>query len=112
MAQYGTETDFRIAPELSFTLPANLTDTGATIKAGTPVGGADNLLLNADAELAVTTDATTQGLLLHTTDTKGGAFATVMTEGFVNLNRLSEDVQALITDDIKTALPKITFLKR
>lgn len=113
MAIYGVQSDFRVAPELSFELPAYITGT-AKLKAGTPVGGATNFLADETAELSATTDATTQGLLLHEADptADGADTVAVMTAGIININRLDADVQALITDDIKAALPDITFIKR
>lgn len=113
MAVYGTQSEFRVAPELSFELPAIITGT-AKLAAGTPVGGATKFLEDGTAELTVTTDATTQGLLLHEANPTTDAPDTVavMTAGVVNINRLAESVQALITDDIKAALPDITFIKR
>lgn len=47
--EYGTHTDIRVAPELSFSLPATIDATNVQpdangrkiIRAGTPVGGGD-----------------------------------------------------------------------
>ena len=52
------------------------------------------------------------GVLLHDVDvTAGNQNATCLIFGFVNLNRLESATQALVTADVKAALPMIKFLK-
>ena len=52
------------------------------------------------------------GVLLHDADvTAGNQNATCLIFGFVNLNRLESATQALVTADVKAALPMIKFLK-
>ena len=114
--QYGTTSDFRLALELYFGLPATIQPAAnqTVVKAGNPLGGADRFLLDAMGKLSPVTDGTAQGLVLHQLDTDedDNTGRTVMTQGVVNLNMLDSDVQALITDDVKKALPFITFIKR
>lgn len=57
-----------------------------------------------------TVDAT--GILLHDVDvTDGTKNAQVVVFGFIDLTKLDEDVQALITADVKSALKMIQFVK-
>jgi hypothetical protein len=57
-----------------------------------------------------TVDAT--GILLHDVDVTGGTQnAQVVVFGFIDLTKLDEDVQALITADVKSALKMIQFVK-
>lgn len=82
------------------------------IPAGTPVGGADNVLEEDGAkQVAVATDATARGVLLHDVDvTSGQGNGTMLIFGFVNLNRIPN---VTIPDAVKTALDgKVTFLAR
>lgn len=53
------------------------------------------------------------GILLHDVDiTEGNANGSLLIWGFVNLNRLESDTQALVTPGVKSALSgKVTFLK-
>lgn len=82
------------------------------IKAGTPLEG----VLDTRETVALkktATAANTTCVALHDVDvTSGNANVAVLIWGFVNLNRLESDVQAMISADVKTALNgKITFLK-
>lgn len=78
-------------------------------KAGTPLSG------NLDARTTPFVKATDScdGVLLHDVDvTDGNANGTLLILGFVNTARLDSDVQALITNEIKTLLrAKVTFIK-
>lgn len=82
------------------------------IKAGTPLEGAldtrETVALKKTA-----TAANTTCVALHDVDvTSGNANVAVLIWGFVNLNRLESDVQAMISADVKTALKNtVTFLK-
>ena len=77
------------------------------VKAGTP--------MNCDltnSRVCSYGDKTADGVLLHDVDvTETSANGTLLIFGFVNVNRLANNVKALITDDVKTALnAKVTFL--
>lgn len=78
------------------------------VKAGTPLTG------SLDArETGFTTASSTDvvGVLLHDVDvTTGDANGTLLLFGFVNTNRLDTDVNALLTAEVKTALPMIKFM--
>lgn len=81
------------------------------IPLGTVVGGTESFLDNEQAVLSINSDATAQGVLEHEVDvTAGPADGTVFVEGYINLNRLPDEVT--ISDDAKKALTKITFVRR
>lgn len=116
---YGADKNILIAPELAFTIGCIVSDTGAgvvatddgrkIIKAGTPVGGATNVLENRQTVLE--TDGTAQGVILHDVDvTEGNNNATLVVAGYVDLLKLEDSVLALV-ETAKGNLPKITFMK-
>lgn len=77
------------------------------VKAGTPLTG------SLDKRTTAFTKATTTalGVLLHDVDvTDGNNNGTMLVFGFVNTNRLDDDVKTLLTDAIKTSLNMIKFL--
>lgn len=122
--EYTVQNEIRVAPELSFGMPALIDGSAVAadangkkiIKAGTPVGGATNFLQDATAKLAPFTGAegtTAQGLTAFDVDvTSGQGSVTVYTQGIFNLNRMDPAVQAELTDTVQAALTKMTFLKR
>lgn len=80
-------------------------------KAGTPITG------NLDERTTAFTKATGEnaanavGVLLHDVDvTVAENNATILLFGFVNVNRIDETTRALITEDVKEALPMIKFV--
>lgn len=84
------------------------------LKAGTPIAGDLTKRDGSTFALAVTGagGSNAVGVLLHDVDvTAGNQNATCLIFGFVNLNRLESATQALITADVKAALPMIKFLK-
>ena len=115
---YGTEKTILIAPELAFTIPVQVTNTGITadadgkkiIKAGTPIGGSTNVLENRNTVLVVANGSTAQGAILHDVDvTAGQENATMVVAGYVDLNKIAVANQPVA--DAKAALTKITFMK-
>jgi hypothetical protein len=115
---YGTEKTILIAPELAFTIPVQVTNTGITadadgkkiIKAGTPIGGSTNVLENRNTVLVVANGSTAQGVILHDVDvTAGQENATMVVAGYVDLNKIAVANQPVA--DAKAALTKITFMK-
>lgn len=84
--------------------------TKKIVEAGTPLKG-DLEDLNTAFVAADDTNGAT-GVLLHDLDVTGGDNnGTLLIFGFVNTNRLSDDVKDLLTDDVKGALDgKVTFL--
>lgn len=86
-------------------------DGRKVIKAGTPMIG------NLDARTSAMTPATgvgsesVVGVLLHDVDiTNGAANGTLLIFGFVNTNMLDSTTKALISANVKTALPMIKFI--
>lgn len=77
-------------------------------KAGTPITG------NIDDRTTAFTKATgadAVGVLLHDVDvTVAENNATILLFGFVNTNRIDETTRALITKEVKEALPMIRFV--
>ena len=115
---HGTEKTILIAPELAFTIPVQVTNTGVTadadgkkiIKAGTPIGGSTNVLENRNTVLVVANGSTAQGVILHDVDvTAGQENATMVVAGYVDLNKIAVADQPVA--DAKEALTKITFMK-
>ena len=105
------------ATQPSMAVGAVMSATGAVTvdgkkiqKAGTPVAGD---LTDRETEFTVAADDKAVGVLLHDVDvTNGAENATVLIFGFVDLNKLENDVATQITTTIKTALAgKVTFLK-
>lgn len=86
-----------------------VTENGKKIaKAGTPITG------NLDERTTAFTKATganAVGVLLHDVDvTVAENNATILLFGFVNTNRIDETTRALITNEVKEALPMIRFV--
>lgn len=84
------------------------------VKAGTPLAG------SLDARTTAFTKASSSGtpsasnavgILLHDVDvTAGENNGTLLIFGFVNTNRIDETTKALITAEVKAALPMINFV--
>ena len=78
------------------------------VKAGTPLTG------DLDARTTAFTKATganAVGVLLHDVDvTVAENNGTILLFGFVNTNRIDETTKALITEEVKKALPMIKFV--
>lgn len=102
MANYNFEKTVLDMHSFYYTLPCQVTNTGLNadsngkkiIKAGTPVGGDANALLNRDtAVLIATNDATngakTQGVVIHDVDvTAGQTTATVAFAGVIDMAKM------------------------
>lgn len=89
-------------------------DDGKKIaKAGTPLAG-DLTARGTAFTVASTTEGVSNavGILLHDVDvTDGTKNAQVVVFGFIDLNKLDTDVQALIDNGAKAALRMIQFVK-
>lgn len=117
-ASYANKKEILIAPELAFSIGCLVNGTGVTavngkkiIKAGTPVGGATDVLTNRQTVLSKVNDNTAQGIVLHDVDvTDGDANATLVLKGAVDLYKLDSDVAELITSAVKTKLEDIKFV--
>lgn len=119
-ATYGNEKQILIAPEVAVEIGCLVTNTGIDadaegrkiLKAGTPVGGGTNVLMNRQTVLTKQTGANAQGVVLHDVDvTAGQANATLVIEGVIDYEKVDEDVQALYTSTVLGAMPKITIMK-
>lgn len=121
-ASYNDVPQILIAPELAFSMGIVVDDTCGTVdsttgrkiaKAGTPVTGSLDDRVSTPFTKAQTTTGTSNavGILLHDVDlTKGDNNGAILVFGFVNTNRLDTATKALITAEVKAALPKITFV--
>ena len=119
---YTTPKSILIAPELAYSIPVIVGNTGVSagsddrkiIKDGTAIGGDTSVLTNRQTVLKVTNDSTngskSQGIILHDVDvTDGDANATMLVFGFVDLNKIDTDAQP--ASEVQKALTKITFMK-
>lgn len=122
--KYNDTTQILIDPSNYFAMGIVVDDTCGTVdsttgrkiaKAGTPVTG------NLDARTTAFTPAVTSGdtaatsnavgILLHDVDvTQGDNNGAILLFGFVNTNRIDATTKAKITNEVKKALGKITFV--
>lgn len=119
--KYNDTTQILIDPSNYFAMGIVVDDTCGTVdsttgrkiaKAGTPVTGDINARTTAFTP-AVTTTGTSNavGILLHDVDlTQGDNNGAILLFGFVNTNRIDVTTKAKITNEVKTALNKITFV--
>lgn len=119
-AEFGNDKQILIAPEVAVEIGCIVTNTGVDadtegkkiLKAGTPVGGSTDVLMNRQTVLTKQTGANAQGVLLHDVDvTAGEENATLVIEGVIDYEKVDEDVQALYTSTVLNAMPKITVMK-
>lgn len=79
------------------------------VKAGTPLTGN---LEDRETPFTGATVGNVTGVLLHDVDvTLGENNGTLLLFGFVNLNRIDEETRKLITEDVKSGLKMIQFVK-
>lgn len=117
-AQYTTPKTILVAPELAFTLPIKVTNTGISadsdgkkiLYAGQPIYG--DITARGTAFVKATTTegvSNANAVILHTVDvTDGAENATAVIFGFIDENKLDNVTVAAAE---KTALTKITFVK-
>lgn len=121
---YTAEKTILVAPELAFTLPIKVTNTGISadsdgkkiLYAGQPIYGditaRETAFVKATTTKGENDDPDTSNanaIILHTVDvTDGAENATAVIFGFVDENKLDN---VTITADEKVALSKITFVK-
>ena len=119
MAEIKFEKDIRIAPEVAVAFPCIVGNAGVTadengekwILAGTPIGGSVKFLENRQTVLTVSS-TNVQGVILHDTRVDGGnANATILVEGYVDLLKVEDSVNALLTTEVKNQLNKVVFMK-
>lgn len=103
------------------TLPARVTNTGITadsegkkiLKAGTPVYG-DITKRDTAFVKATTTEGVSNAtaIVLHDVDVTAGAEnATIVLAGCIDTLKLDTATKALITAEVKTALPRLIFVE-
>lgn len=84
------------------------------VKAGTPLTGSLDARTTAFTKASSTGSPATSnavGILLHDVDvTAGENNGTLLIFGFVNTNRIDSTTKALITAEVKAALPMIKFV--
>lgn len=113
----NNEKDIRLFPEVCVSIPCIVGNTGVTavdgkkiLKAGTPVGSAEDVFEDRKTVLA-DDDANAIGVVLHDVDvTSGNANASVLIAGYVDLLKVEESVATKISA-AKANLAKITFMK-
>lgn len=119
--KYNDTTQILIDPSNYFAMGIVVDDTCGTVdsttgrkiaKAGTPVTGDINARTTAFTPAATTTGTSNAvGILLHDVDlTQGDNNGAILLFGFVNTNRIDATTKAKITNEVKTALNKITFV--
>lgn len=103
------------------TLPARVTNTGITadsegkkiLKAGTPVSG--DITKRGTAFVKATTaegSSNATAIVLHDVDVTAGAEnATIVLAGCIDTLKLDAATKALITTEVKTALPRLIFVE-
>lgn len=121
----SAENSIIVADQLSFRAGVQLDNQNVVadadgkkfIKAGTPVGSAVDPLLTRTTVVTkcVTSEGAVspipRGLIYKTVDvTTGTVDAVLITEGVIDFAKIDTDTQALITDAVKNALPKIRFI--
>ena len=126
ITEYITPKTILSAPELAYTLPIKIANTGVNagsdgrkiLKAGTPIAGdltARGTAFKKATETAgsgssASTDAI--GLLLHDVDvTNGTENGTILVSGAVDIAKIDATTAALYTKATKSALNKIIFMK-
>lgn len=81
------------------------------VKAGTPLAGSLDARTTAFTKASTSTGSNAVGILLHDVDvTAGENNGTLLIFGFVNTNRIDATTKALITAEVKAALPMIKFV--
>lgn len=115
---YGIRKDIVIGVESYYiALPAQVTNTGVDadsdgrkiLRAGTPLAGD---ITKRDTAFTKTNGNTAKAILLHDVDvTEGANNATIVLAGCIDLLKLDTATQALITSDVKAALPRIIFVE-
>lgn len=99
------------------TLPARVTNTGVDadsdgkkiLRAGTPLAGD---IEKRGTAFTKTNSNTARAILLHDVDVTAGAEnATIILAGCVDLLKIDSTTRALITSNVKGAIPRIIFVE-
>ena len=116
-----TRNNILLAPELAFTLPCKVANTGVgadsdgkkIVKAGTPLVGDLKVRDTAYTAATAATTSNVVGVLLHDVDvTSGDKNATVVVSGFVDETMLDSSVATIVdTAGVAAAMPRIVVIK-
>lgn len=111
----GKQILFAVEHQVSMGIVVNQTvgvteGTKKIAKAGTPLTGNLDERRTAFTEATTSTDSNAVGILLHDVDvTVDNNNGVILLFGFVNTNMIDDTTKAKITEDVKKALPMITF---
>lgn len=119
---YGNRKTILIGQESFYiALPAIVGNTGLTadsngkkiLKAGTPIAGNIEKRDTAFVKASTTENkSNATAILLHDVDvTSGNNNGTIVLAGCIDLLKLESDVKALVTTEVKTALPRVIFVE-
>lgn len=114
---FGAPTQILLNPDLQFSVGVVVSNAKAVdengkkiVKAGTPLVG--SLDARNTAFTVATSAANVQGILLHDVDvTKGNGNGTLLIFGFVNADKIDTATKALLTSEVKAAIPQVKFIK-
>lgn len=120
--EYGIRKDIVIGVESYYiALPAQVTNTGISadsegkkiLRAGTPVSGDITKRDTAFVKASTSGGASNAtAIVLHDVDvTEGANNATIVLAACIDTLKLDTDTKALITSEVKTALPRIIFVE-
>lgn len=119
---YDNTSDFLIAPENAEALSCRISNADVDdgiVRAGTPLYVASGKSIFLDRDEVLTTSsansAVLSGIARHTYYEKdfdeNVANGAILYKGTVDIYKLDSDVQDLITSDVISGLPQITFIK-
>lgn len=114
---YGAPVQILLNPDFQFSVGVVVSNATAVeeggrkvVKAGTPLAG--NLDARNTAFTVATEAANVQGILLHDVDvTDGNGNGTLLIFGFVNPDKIDATTRAMLTTEIKAAIPQVKFIK-
>lgn len=105
---FGSAPIFAVGINVSATGAVTDDDGNKVFRAGTPFAGD---LKNRATAFTVATGADAVGVLMHDVYPDVDTNTQLIIHGFINLDKMDADTQALITADVETAVPMIKFLK-
>ena len=114
---FGAPVQILLNPDLQFSVGVVVSNATAVtkggkkvVKAGTPLVGS---LDARNTAFTVATNATNvQGILLHDVDvTEGNGNGTLLIFGFVNSDKIDAATKAMLTTEVKAAIPQVKFIK-
>ena len=116
---FGAPVQILLNPDMQFSVGVVVSSAKAVevngkkiVKAGTPLVGSLDVRNTAFTVVDTTNAADVKGVLLHDVDvTNGNGNGTLLIFGFVNPDKIDATTRALITDDVKAAIPEVHFIK-